>query len=173
MSSLSGSKFVFLVANGYEDLECWYPKIRLEEAGAETVVASFEKGVYESKHGYPIEATHKVEDLDIDDYDGVVIPGGNTSPDKLRRYQGVNEFVRDMDEAGKVIAMICHAGWVPISAGILDGRNATSYMAIKDDMINAGVNFKDEAVVIDGNLVSSRHPGDLPDFCRAILKVAK
>ena len=169
MNDLSGIKVAFLVEDGYEDLECWYPKIRLEEAGAETVVASREAKVVESKHGYPIEAGYPAEGLDPDSFDAVVIPGGTGSPDKLRRSRGVKEFVRNMDEDGKLLAMICHAGWVPISAGVLEGKVATGYEAIKDDLINAGVDYKDESVVVDGNLISSRHPGDLPDFLRAIL----
>ena len=169
MSKLSGIKAAFLVENGYEDMECWYPKIRLEEEGAETTVASRQKGTIESKHGYPIESTATPEDLDPASFDVVVIPGGTGSPDKLRRSEAVTDFVKEMDDRGKLIAMICHAGWVPISAGILDGRVATGYEAIKDDLLNAGVDYRDESVVVDGNLISSRHPGDLPDFLKEII----
>ncbi|MFP4588795.1 MAG: type 1 glutamine amidotransferase domain-containing protein [Candidatus Bipolaricaulota bacterium] len=170
MSALEGKKFAFLVADGYEDLECWYPKIRLEEEGAETTVGSYKQGTYESKHGLPIEATHAAQEMDVADFDGLIIPGGTGSPDRLRRFKAVTNFVRSFDEQGKLIAAICHAGWVPISAGILEGRTMTSYKAIKDDMINAGVNYKDQPVVVDENIVSSRHPGDLPQFCKAIIK---
>ena len=169
MNELKGMKVAFLVEDGYEDLECWYPRIRLEEEGAETAVASREKGVVESKHGYPIEATYTPEELDAGSFDAVVIPGGTGSPDKLRRSEAVKDFVREMDSKGKLIAMICHAGWVPISAGVLKGKVATGYEAIKDDLINAGVEYRDESVVVDDNLISSRHPGDLPDFLRAII----
>lgn len=169
MRELTNRRIAFLVEDGYEDLECWYPKIRLEEEGADTVVASRSTGIYESKHGYPIEADYSASELQPSALDGVVIPGGTGSPDKLRRSDEVTHFVREMDEKGKMIAIICHAGWVPISAGILDGRDATSYVAIKDDMLNAGANYKDESVVVDDNLVSSRHPGDLPDFLRTII----
>jgi len=169
MSKLSGVKVAFLVEDGYEDMECWYPKIRLEEERAETLVASREKGVIESKHGYPIKAEFTPADLDPGSLDAVIIPGGTGSPDKLRRSKAVVDFVREMDNEGKLVAMICHAGWVPISAGILEGKAATSYEAIKDDLINAGVDYKDESVVLDGNLISSRHPGDLPNFLRTII----
>lgn len=169
MSNLSGVKVAFLVEDGYEDMECWYPKIRLEEEGAETVVASRETGVIESKHGYPIKAEFTPDQLNPESLDGVVIPGGTSSPDQLRRSEAVKDFVWNMDDKGKLIAMICHAGWVPISAGILKGKVATSFEAIKDDLVNAGVDYKDESVVVDGNLISSRHPGDLPDFLKAII----
>ncbi len=169
MADLSEKRIAFLVEEGYEDLECWYPKIRLEEEGAETVVASRSAGVKKSKHGYPIEAKYSAMELDVDSLDGVVIPGGTGSPDKLRRDEAVTDFVAEVDRQSKMVAMICHAGWVPISAGILEGRTATSYEAIEDDMVNAGVNYKDSSVVVDDNLVSSRHPGDLPDFLKAII----
>lgn len=169
MADLTNKRIAFLVENGYEDLECWYPKIRLDEEGATTVVASRSAGMYESKHGYPIEANYSAKDLDPNALDGLVIPGGTGSPDALRRSEEVTDFVKQMDQKGKMIAMICHAGWVPISAGILNGKKATSFQAIKDDLINAGVTYKDESVVEDGNLISSRHPGDLPEFLRAII----
>lgn len=167
---LEGKKVVLLVGQGYEDLECWYPKIRLKEEGAKVTVCGKREGTYQSKHGYPIAAEKKDSDLDPDDYDGVVIPGGRGSPDRLRTSKAVTDFVKEMDEQGKVVAAICHAGWVPISAGILDGRSMTCYHSIKDDLINAGADYKDQPVVVDGNLISSRHPGDLPDFCKAIIE---
>lgn len=169
MTDLTNKRIAFLVENGYEDLECWYPKIRLVEEGANTVVASRSAGMYESKHGYPIEANYSAKDLEPNALDGLVIPGGTGSPDTLRRSEEVTDFVKQMDQKNKMIAMICHAGWVPISAGILNGREATGFKAIKDDLINAGVTYKDESVVVDGNLISSRHPGDLPEFLGAII----
>lgn len=169
MERLENTRVAFLVENGYEDLECWYPKIRLEEEGANTVVASRSAGIYESKHGYPIEASYPAGELDPNNLDGVVIPGGTGSPDKLRRSSDVTGFVEEMDQKGNMVATICHAGWVAISAGILEGRTATSYEAIKDDMVNAGVDYRDDAVVLDDNLISSRHPGDLPDFLKKII----
>lgn len=169
MGNLTDKKFVVLVEDGYEDLECWFPKIRLEEEGAEVVVASDEPGTYASKHGYPIEASEAVSDVKAETVDGVIIPGGTSSPDKLRTYKSVTEFVNKAHEKGKLIAFICHGGWVPISADILEGRTVTGYKAIKDDLINAGARYKDQSVVVDGNLVSSRHPGDLARFCTEIL----
>ncbi|MBS3825478.1 type 1 glutamine amidotransferase [Candidatus Bipolaricaulota bacterium] len=169
MTALTNRRVAFLVEDGYEDLECWYPKIRLEEEEATTVVASRSTGMYESKHGYPIEANYSAKDLEPSTLDGVVIPGGTGSPDKLRRSGEVTDFVKEMDKKKKMVAMICHAGWVPISAGILNGKKATAFEAIKDDLVNSGVNYVDESVVVDDNLISSRHPGDLPEFLRAII----
>lgn len=169
MGKLEGKRFLFLVEDGYEDLECWYPKIRIEEEGGETTVASKNKGNYESKHGYPIKATKKAENVDPRNYDALVIPGGTSSPDSLRRYPEVLEIVKEMDETGKTIAFICHAGWVPISAEIVSGKEITGYRAIKDDIKNSGAIYLDESAVVNDNLISSRHPGDLPDFCKAII----
>lgn len=169
MNTLDGKKVAFLVEDGYEDLECWYPKIRLEEEGAETVVVSRSTGVRKSKHGYPIEVTHTPNDLEEEEIDGAVIPGGTGSPDKLRRSEEVLELIRTLDDRDKIIGIICHAGWVPISSGILEGRTVTGYKAIKDDLVNAGAHYKDKPVVTDESLVSSRHPGDLPEFSRALI----
>ncbi|SRR6056297_3156990 len=171
MKSLKSKRIVFLVEDGYEDLECWYPKIRLEEEGIETIVASRSPGVYNSKHGYPIEATADPSSLNLADIDGLIIPGGTGSPDKLRRSKEILEFVKNADRQQKIVAIICHAGWVAISAGILNGKSATGFKAIKDDLTNAGVNYINEPVVIDQNLVSSRHPGDLPEFVKAIISL--
>lgn len=155
----------------YEDLELWYPKLRLEEAGFKTVIAGPEAGkIFNGKHGYPCKSDVSYEHIQSSLFSGLVIPGG-FAPDKLRRSAKVLEIVREMDAAKKPIAFICHAGWVPISAKILKGRKATSFSAIKDDMENAGVHFIDAPVVVDGNLISSRTPSDLPDFCAAMLKV--
>ncbi|MBS3812680.1 type 1 glutamine amidotransferase [Candidatus Bipolaricaulota bacterium] len=170
MKSLKGKRVVFLVEDGYEDLECWYPKIRLEEEGVETVVVSRETGTHESKHGYPIVATHTPSDIELESIDGVVIPGGTGSPDKLRRSDEVTDLVRKVHEDGGLVAIICHAGWVPISAGILSGKRVTGYQAIKDDLINAGAQYEDKPIVRDENLISSRHPGDLPDFAKGIVE---
>lgn len=162
-------KFVVLVDNIYEDLELWYPKIRLEEEGARVVVAgpqAIEK--YRGKHGYPCQSDIAFEALKVEDFDGVVIPGG-FAPDKIRQHKQVCSFVAQMDAAGKLVASICHGGWVLVSAKILKGRKATSYMGIKDDMENAGAVWSDEPVVIDQNLITSRMPTDLPPFMKAII----
>jgi len=166
----STRRAVVLVEQGYEDLELWYPKLRLEEEGFEVAVAGPEKAVYAGKNGYPCRADRTIAELRAADYDALVIPGG-WAPDKLRRLPAVLELVREFDRAAKPIAMICHAGWVPISAKILKGRTVTGVSAIRDDLENAGATFVDKSVVVDGHLVSSRTPADLPDFCRALLRL--
>ncbi|TMQ67009.1 MAG: type 1 glutamine amidotransferase [Candidatus Eisenbacteria bacterium] len=163
-------RVLILVEQGYEDLELWYPKIRLEEDGIEVVVAGPEKTTYSGKHGYPCRADRTFNEVRSADFDGLVIPGG-WAPDKLRRLPVVLDLVREFDRAGKPIGMICHAGWVPISAKILKGRKVTGVSAIRDDLENAGATFLDQSAVVDGNLVSSRTPADLPAFCRELLSL--
>lgn len=167
--TLAGKRVVVLAEDGYEDLELWYPTYRLTEEGAEVVVAGHEKRSYASKHGYPVEATMAASSLRAEDFDAVVIPGGVAAPDRMRRHQEVLDFVRAMDEAGKVVAAICHAGWVPVSAGIVKGRTMTSYWSIRDDVANAGAEWVDKETVVDGNLITARVPKDLPAFCRALI----
>lgn len=161
---------LILVHEIYEDLELWYPKIRLEEAGYKTVVAGPESGkIFLGKHGYPCKSDISFDQIQADAFAGLVIPGG-FAPDKLRRIPKVLQTVQQMHGAKKPIAFICHAGWVPISAKILKNRKVTGVSAIKDDLENAGALFSDHAVVVDENLISSRTPADLPDFCKALLK---
>mgnify|MGYP001157993129 CR=1 FL=1 len=166
--ALTGKTILFFAANWYEDLELWYPKIRLEEEGAETVVAGLGEKTYQGKRGYPITVDTSVDDVSASDFDGLVIPGGY-APDILRRSAKVLSLTKEIYQAGKPVAFICHAGWVPISAGIVRGKRGTSVGAIKDDLINAGMIWEDSPVVVDGNLISSRTPADLPQFCRALL----
>lgn len=166
--SLSGKKVLFFAGPLYEDLELWYPKIRLEEEGVVTTVAGLGEMTYHGKRGYPITVDTSVNDVRAQDFDGLVIPGG-FAPDQLRRYEQVLRLTREIHQAGKPVAFICHAGWVPISAKIVKGRRATSVRAIKDDLENAGVIWEDRPVVVDGNLISSRTPADLPQFCKALL----
>lgn len=155
----------------YEDLELWYPKVRMEEAGFKTLVAAAEAGkIYPGKHGYPCRAEFSFDQVQPAQFAGLIIPGGY-APDKIRRHAKALEIVRQMDGDKKLIAFICHGGWVPISAKILKGKNVTGFMAIKDDLENAGAQYSDKPVVIDGHLVSSRTPADLPAFCQGILKV--
>lgn len=168
MAPLSGRTVLFFAGPQYEDLELWYPRIRLEEEGAATVVAGIGEAVYHGKHGYPCPVDAHVDELDAARFDGLVIPGG-FAPDKLRRSPQVLALTRQIFEAGKPVAFICHAGWVPISAKIVRGRRGTSVGAIRDDLENAGLLWEDSAVVVDRNLISSRTPADLPDFCRAII----
>jgi len=167
--SLSGKRVLFFAGPLYEDLELWYPKIRLEEEGATTVVVGIGEKTYQGKRGYPMSVDSQVDQAESRDFDGLVIPGG-FAPDQLRRFEKVLELTREIYQAGKPVAFICHAGWVPISAKILKGKRATSVRAIKDDMENAGVLWEDSAVVVDGNLISSRTPADLPHFCRALIE---
>jgi len=163
-------KIAIIATTGYEDLELHYPRIRLHEAGYKTDLISLSLDTIVGKHGYPIKPDLAIQDANPEDYAGVILPGGSRNPDHLRRYAPVLDFVRQLNSDGKLIGAICHAGWVLISAKVLDGRKATSYFAIKDDMINAGVDFVDEEVVIDGNLITSRTPDDLPAFMKAILE---
>ncbi|HEX9775431.1 MAG TPA: type 1 glutamine amidotransferase domain-containing protein [Actinomycetota bacterium] len=166
--SLKGKRVLFFAGPLYEDLELWYPKIRLEEEGAATTVAGLGEKTYQGKRGYPVTVDVNVDQVDAASFHGLVIPGG-FAPDQLRRFDKVLQLTREIYQAGKPVAFICHAGWVPISAKILKGRHATSVRAIKDDMENAGVVWEDSAVVVDGNLISSRTPADLPQFCKALM----
>jgi len=159
---------IILVEDDYEDLELWYPYYRLLEGGALVTIVGPRAQTYASKHGYPAQATLSAEEANPADYDGVVIPGGY-APDKMRRYPALLQLVRGIWERGGVVAFICHAGWVPISAGILKGRRVTGVSAIRDDLVNAGADFVDEPVVVDGKMVSSRTPADLPAFMPAVL----
>ncbi|MFN3189843.1 MAG: type 1 glutamine amidotransferase domain-containing protein [Aureliella sp.] len=168
---LSGKKVLFFTGDIYEDLELWYPKLRLIEAGAETVVAGPEaEADYEGKNGYPCRSDAAIAHMQEDQFDGLVVPGG-FMPDKLRRDPKVLELTRQFFEAGKPVAAICHGGWIPISAKIYDGVRVTGSPGIKDDLINAGGIYEDAAVVVDRNSISSRRPDDLPDFCRAIIEM--
>ena len=166
--SLDGKIVLFFAGPLYEDLELWYPKIRLEEEGARTVVAGTGEKTYQGKKGYPINVDTSVDEIRAQDFDGLVIPGGY-APDIMRRSQKLLQLTRDIFQAGKPVAFICHAGWVPISAGIVKGKRGTSVGAIKDDLVNAGLRWEDSAVVVDGNLISSRTPADLPQFCKALI----
>jgi protease I len=170
---LKNKRFVAIIHQIFEDLELWYPVIRLREAGAEVVLAGEKSGnQYTGKNGVPATADIGYDDLNAEEFDGLIIPGGY-APDKMRRYPKVLEFVKQMDDAGKPIGIICHAGWVTISANILKGRKITSVGTIKDDMVNAGANWVDEQVVVDKNLVSSRTPADLPEYMKAYLGLFK
>ncbi|WP_085504966.1 type 1 glutamine amidotransferase domain-containing protein [Thalassobacillus devorans] len=164
---LENKKVIALVSDEFEDLELWYPVLRLREEGATVHIVGKEANKqYTGKYGVPVESDYAFSDISPEDYDGILVPGG-WSPDKLRRYEEVLQFVRHMDEHEKTIGQICHAGWVLISAGILEGRNVTSTPGIKDDMMNAGANWSDEAVVEDGHIISARRPPDLPPYAKA------
>lgn len=168
---LADKRILVFVGDIYEDLELWYPKLRLAEAGAQVVVAGAVAGhVYSGKNGYPCLADAALADMSAADFDGLVVPGG-FMPDKLRRDPHVLELVRGFASAGKLVAAICHGGWIPISARVYKGVRVTGSPGIKDDLVNAGAIWEDAPVVIDRHFVSSRKPDDLPDFCRGILQV--
>jgi protease I len=170
---LQERKAVVLVGPNFEDTEATYPYYRLQEAGAEVLIAGLRAGeTVEGKHGQPLEVERAASDISAEQIDILVIAGG-MGPDKLRADDGVLDLVRGIDSAGKPLAFICHAGWVPASAGILDGRRITSYPNIADDMRNAGAEWEDAEVVVDGNFVSSRRPADLPAFMRELIAVAE
>ena len=162
-----------LVEDLYQVLEVWYPLLRLREEGFTAVtVGTGVKETYGSKEGYPVKADIAIGQARVQDFDGVIIPGGY-APDLLRRYDKVVDFVKQLNADGKIIASICHGGWLLVSAGILKGKIATSFFAIKDDIIAAGAKYVDQEVVVDGHLVTSRKPEDLPRFMQEIIKLLK
>ena len=168
---LAGRRILVFTGDIYEDLELWYPKLRLIEAGAEVVVAGPEAGqVYAGKNGYPCVSDAAISEMNSADFDGVVCPGG-FMPDKLRRDPKVLELIREFSDAGKLVAAICHGGWMPISAKVYRDVRVTGSPGIKDDLINAGAIWEDAPVVVDRHFVSSRKPDDLPDFCRGMIDV--
>ena len=167
--ALTGKTVLFFAGPLYEDLELWYPKIRLEEEGVRTVVAGTGEKTYQGKRGYPLTVDTSVDAVSAAEFDGLVIPGGY-APDIMRRSKKLLQLTREIYDAGKPVAFICHAGWVPISAGIVRGKRGTSVGAIKDDLVNAGMLWEDSPVVVDGNLISSRTPADLPQFMRALIQ---
>ena len=168
---LNGKRIAILVERMYQELELWYPLLRLEEAGSKVVVVGEQAGqTYSSKLGYPCEAHLSFDAARAADFDGVIVPGG-FAPDYIRRHAHAVQLVRDLDREGKLVAAICHGPWVLCSAGVLRGRKATSFFSIKDDLINAGARWEDAEVVRDENLVTSRKPEDLPAFCRSVIEV--
>jgi len=171
--NLEGKRVAILAENHYQELEFWYPLLRLREEGAEVIVVGTGSAkTYTGKYGYPVSVDVTADEVSADDFDAIVIPGGY-APDLLRRYESVLKLVREAFEKGKVVAAICHAGWVFISAGIVKGRKVTGFYAIKDDLVNAGAIYLDQEVVVDGNLITSRVPDDLPAFCGAIIAALK
>lgn len=162
-------KVALFVEELYNEFEFWYPYYRMKEAGFDVVVVgSGTQKVYRGKYGIPAEVNAGAGDVRPSLFDAVIIPGGY-APDKMRICRGMLEIVRELFEAGKTVAAICHGGWVLISAGVVKGRKATGCLMIKDDLVNAGAEFIDREVVVDGNLITSRIPDDLPAFCREII----
>ena len=167
--SLKGKRIAIFLENIYEDAEFWYPYYRMKEEGASVVAVAPKKETYKSKHGYPAEADQSIDAVKADEFNALIIPGGY-APDHMRRVPKMVEFTKKMHEQGKVIAAICHGGWMLASAGILMGKKVTSFFAIRDDMVNAGAMWENREMVKDGNLITSRMPGDLPSFCKAIIE---
>lgn len=172
--SLRGKRAIVFVEANYQDLEFWYPVLRLREEGVEVVIVGTGSAEgYTGRHGYPLPKVDTTADkVNAKDFDAVIVPGG-WAPDVLRRYESVLKIVREADAQGKIIGAICHAGSVLVSANVLKGKTATCVAAIKDDVINAGATYVDREVVVDGNLISSRTPNDLPAFMREIVKALK
>lgn len=169
MMELKGRRVIILVEEMYNEYEYWYPYYRLKEAGADvTVVGSGSSETYKSKSGLQVTVDTTADQVSAADYDGVVIPGGY-APDQMRRYPAMVKLVKDLFEAGKVVAAICHAGWMLASAEIVQGKTITCFFSIKDDLIHAGGNYVDQEVVVDGNLITSRKPDDLPAFMKAVI----
>lgn len=167
--SLRDKTVICLLDDEFEDLELWYPVYRVREAGATVLYAGPEKGkTHIGKYGVPAVADLSFEEVNSNDIIGMLVPGG-WAPDKLRRYPKVLQLVKELDAADKPIGQICHAGWVLISAKILEGRKVTSTPGIRDDMENAGATWYDEPVVVDGNLISARRPPDLPPYAKAFV----
>ncbi len=168
--SLDGGRILVVVGDDYEDLELWYPKLRLEEAGAHvTVAGSLQGRTYAGKNGYPCTSDAAINDMEASDFQGIVLPGG-WMPDKLRRDEKVLDLVRECAAHGKLVAAICHGGWIAISAGVYRGVRVTGSPGIKDDLMNAGAIWEDSPVVVDRHFVSSRKPADLPAFMAAIVE---
>lgn len=167
---LTGKTVAILAADEYEDLELLYPALRFQEAGAAVMIVGRPACAdeVESKHGYACSVTHRANDVSAAQVDAVICPGG-WAPDELRRDEAILALVRGVWEKGGIVASICHGAWVPISAKIVKGRTMTAYRPVKDDIENAGATFVNQEVVVDGNLISSRWPEDLPAFCRAII----
>ena len=166
---LLDKKIAVLAEQQYEDLELWYPVLRFREAGARVEIVGAGKDRYDSKHGYPVQVTMQAAQVQVTDFDAVIIPGGY-APDHMRRHPPMVQLVREAVAAGKIVAAICHGGWMLCSAHCLEGKQVTGFFAIRDDLENAGATYIDAEVVRDGNLITSRVPSDLPAFCRAIIE---
>jgi len=168
---LSGKRVLAFVGDIYEDLELWYPKLRLIEEGAEVVVAGEQAGcLYTGKNGYPCKSDAAISQMHEKDFDAVLLPGG-FMPDKLRRLDSVKKLIQDFANSNKCVAAICHGGWLAISAGVYRGVKTTGSPGIKDDLENAGAIWIDAPVVVDRHFVSSRKPDDLPWFAKAMVEV--
>ena len=168
--SLKGKRIAILAENLYQEMELWVPYYRLKEEGAEVkVIGAGGAKSYTSKHGYPVNVDAQAEAVSAVEFDAVIVPGGY-APDMMRRHEAMVRLVREAAQHGKVVAAICHAGWMLASADVVRGKEVTSFFSIKDDMVNAGARWVDREVVVDGTLITSRKPDDLPAFCREIVR---
>jgi protease I len=167
---LEGKRIAILAENMYQEMELWVPYYRLREEGADVkVIGAGGAKSYTSKHGYPVGVDAQAEQVKAVEFDAVIVPGGY-APDMMRRHASMVKLVREAAQQGKVVAAICHAGWMLASAGVVTGKKVTSFFSIKDDMVNAGGQWSDTEVAVDGNLITSRRPDDLPAFCREIIR---
>jgi len=169
---LTGKRVAILIEDMYNEFEFWYPYYRMKEAGAKVTVVGTGAKEYHSKIGMPAPGGVTAESINASDFDAVIVPGGY-APDRMRRNPAMVKLVRESYTQGKIVAAICHAGWVLVSAGILKGKKTTCVPSIKDDMVNAGAIYLDQEVVREGNLITSRSPDDLPAFCREIIAALK
>ncbi|MDP2625971.1 MAG: type 1 glutamine amidotransferase domain-containing protein [Candidatus Rokubacteria bacterium] len=168
--SFKGKRIAVLAENLYQEMELWVPYYRLKEEGAEVkIVGAGGATSYASKHGYPVNVDAQAEAVSAVEFDAVIVPGGY-APDMMRRHEAMVRLVREAAQHGKVVAAICHAGWMLASADVVRGKEVTSFFSIKDDMVNAGARWVDREVVVDGTLITSRKPDDLPAFCREIVR---
>ena len=166
---LQGKRVAIFAEDLYEDLELWYPLLRLKEEGAEVVVVGpGDATEHRGKYGYPVAVDKPISEVDVEQFDALVVPGGY-APDRMRRHAGMVALVREMAQRGKIVAAICHGPWMLASAEVVAGKNVTCFFAIKDDLVHAGATYRDAEVVVDGNLITSRQPADLPAFLGAII----
>ena len=167
---LEGKRIAILAENMYQEMELWVPYYRLREEGADVkIIGAGNTKSYTSKHGYPVPVDVQADAVSAVEFDAVIVPGGY-APDMMRRHDAMVKLVREAAQQGRVVAAICHAGWMLASADVIRGKKVTSFFSIKDDMVHAGGQWSDTEVVVDGNLITSRKPDDLPAFCREIVR---
>lgn len=164
-------KIIIITGPGFEDAEVIYPYYRLLEEGYTVDLVTSTDNRVKGKYGYPVEPTTKIDNLNVDNYDAVVIPGGHEAPDRVRQVEKILDFVKRMYEKRKIISSICHGPWVLISAGIIKGKEATCYSGMKDDLVNAGARYRELSVVVDGNIITSDHPRNLGAWMRETINV--
>jgi protease I len=174
-NKLQGRRIAILAADGVEKVELEQPRATLEQAGAEVELLSLKSGEIQARNhdlepAGAFSVDRVVSDASVDEFDGLVLPGGTVNPDKLRLDSSAVAFVRDFVNSGKPVGAICHGPWTLVEAGVAAGRTLTSYPSIRTDLRNAGAHVLDQEVVVDGNLISSRSPSDLPAFCSTVVE---